>query len=233
MLLLPQESQRKIEEMEHFASPHTELNESWFQAYAIKVISLAEVELGYMKVCQMKRFADHIMVAYHIKISETEIQEGCAVDKEHYGDLETLKVMKVANVVNAAVFVAREYGGWLLGKARFPIIRQVATKALQEMEPETHSLPPQQTRPKGQRTNQQHLNRGSRGRGVRTRGGGRGGGRTNPPCDDGHPPGNGGSPPPQGNDGDPGSQSEGAQEDTDSASEVDDEPDGNTTQTGP
>ena len=151
MLLIPQETQRKLDDIETWDSPHLERMESWFQAFAIKAYTLEAVELGYMKVKQSKRFADHIMVAYRIKVNDTRIQEGCTDDGEYYGDQEMLKVMKIANVVNTAVFVAREYGGHHIGKDRFKIIAEVTTKALQEMEPETYSIPSQQTRPKGQR----------------------------------------------------------------------------------
>ena len=152
MLLISADTQRKIEELQTFESPHVEKNGSWFQAYAIRAESLADVELGYLKVKQIKRFADHVMAAYRIKISDSEIQEGCTPDKEYFGDLEMLNVMKVANVVNTAVFVSREYGGKHLGKQRFTIIRDVTTKALQEMSPDTYSVPSQQTRPKARRS---------------------------------------------------------------------------------
>ena len=63
-------------------------------------------------------------------------------DGEHYGDQEILCLLKMANVVNLAVFVAHEYGGVQLGNARFKIIKEVATKAIQQLEPEVLHLPP-------------------------------------------------------------------------------------------
>ena len=86
-----------------------------------------------MKVHQLKKFADHVMVVYRLKEGDN-IREGCSSDKEHFGDLEILKILKTANLLDIAVFVAREYGGVHLGNAHFKIIHEVATKAIQEMQ---------------------------------------------------------------------------------------------------
>ena len=79
------------------------------------------------------------MVAYRLKEGDN-IREGCSSDKEHFGDLEILKILKTANLLDIAVFVAREYGGVHLGNARFKIICEVATKAIQEMQLPNASL---------------------------------------------------------------------------------------------
>ena len=75
-------------------------------------------------------------MGYRIKSSETVIQ-GCAHNREYYGDREILQTLKKNKVVNLVVFVTREYGGIHLGGTRFDIITDLTNEVLRMMKPET------------------------------------------------------------------------------------------------
>ena len=156
MLLINSETQCSIDEVVTCSSPHIELKSSWFQAYTTKITCLEDIDIAYMKVQQQKQFADHVMAAYRLKTSNTTVQEGGSCDGEHYGNQEILRLLKMANVVNLAVFAAREYGGVQLGNAHFKIIKEVATKAIQQLEPEVLHLPPSPKPPHPRRTWKKH-----------------------------------------------------------------------------
>ena len=105
------------------------------------VNTLDQIDLGYMKIRQVKKYSDHILLAYRLK-NEDGFKQGGSSDKEYYGDQEVLKIIKRKHAVNVAVFIARDYGGVPLGPIRFKIIRALAGEVLEELEPEV--IPPDQ-----------------------------------------------------------------------------------------
>ena len=136
MLSIDPSMQTRMDAFQFVSAGPKELKDSTFQGFAVQISSLDEVDLAYMKVRQMKRYADHIMLAYRIQESES-LKQGCAHDKEYYGDVEILKEIKKANAINIAVFVAHEYGGIPLSQVRFEIIRELAKIAIENAEPST------------------------------------------------------------------------------------------------
>ena len=193
MMSIDPSMQTRMDAFEFASAGPKEIKESSFQGYAVNVSTLDDVELAYMRVRQKKRYADHIMLAYRIQEGES-LKQGCAHDKEYYGDMEILKEIKRANAINIAVFVAREYGGIPLGQVRFEIIRELAKIAIENAEPSTvrgdltdpkRTYSAQRRRPRKPKTNfynQNHTGNNSGGRGGfhnrRGRGGGSRGGQS-------------------------------------------------------
>ena len=77
--------------------------------------SLDDVRVVYTKVKKMDQRADHIMLAYCLKHEDT-LTEGSVSNREHFGDLEVMKVLKFQERVNVVLLVVRIYGGVHLGK---------------------------------------------------------------------------------------------------------------------
>ena len=182
MLSLREETLDKMQELQFSAAGPIDEKDSIFTAYAIHVNSLEDIDLAYMGVRQVKRYADHIVCAYRLKTADG-ITDGGTHDKEYYGDQEILKVIRQKHAVNLAVFVSREYGGVPLGPKRFEIIRNISANAIEDLEPEVIAAEeePTNSRPLPQRARRkqpyrQHFNTRGRGStGPRRGHGGRGG----------------------------------------------------------
>ena len=170
MMSISEATQDQIEKLVFSSGGPLEEKYSLFQAYAIGVDTLDDINFAYMRVRQLKKFADHIVLAYCLKNAEG-FKEGGSNDREYYGDREILKVIKAKHAVNVAIFVAREYGGVPLGARHFEIIRSVATDAINDLDPATISadkepIATQRSAPLPHQTRWKRLNNlGSRGHG--------------------------------------------------------------------
>ena len=69
-----------MEKLQFSTGDPVEEKDSMFQAFAIKVHSLEEIELAYMAVRQLKDYADHILLAYCLKNDEW-FKEGGSSDR--------------------------------------------------------------------------------------------------------------------------------------------------------
>ena len=172
MMAIDSTVQAKIDALTFAMSSPKDFNESTFQGFAVNIQSLEDVQIAYMKVRQIRKFADHIMVAY--RFEDNGLKQGCAHDKEYYGDVEILNAIRKVKATNLAVFVAREYGGIPLGATRFEMIADVAENAISNLGPATLSQEPED-QPFQFRT-QRRSQRRAKGRGGWTQRGGRGGG---------------------------------------------------------
>ena len=136
-----------MEAVEFSTSLPKDKKKSSFQAFGMKITTKADVKIGYMKVRQIKKPADHIMAVYQLKTGDQVVQ-GSASDREHYGDQEIMNALIKASAVNIAIFVSREYGGIPLRGARFELIREVTTEVIDSMQPEQFVLlAPQKAHP--------------------------------------------------------------------------------------
>lgn len=140
MLHVSADTQRQMANLQVSSTLPKEVKKSTFVAYGLQTQDREEIDLAYMKIRQWNRTADHIMAAFRLKLDD-EIIQGCASDREHYGDQEIMSAIKIANAVNVAVFVCREYGGIPLRGLRFEAINEVTTEILRVMDPETW-IPP-------------------------------------------------------------------------------------------
>ena len=93
MMAIDVKVQNSMDALQLVSTEPCDHKESSFQAFALTITSLDQIELGYMRICQMKRFADHIMLAYRLQDGEN-LKHGCAHDKEYYGDMEIMKAIK-------------------------------------------------------------------------------------------------------------------------------------------
>ena len=75
-----------------------------------------------MRICQERKFADHILAEYHLKGENNSIKQGCTSNKQHFGDQEVLQAIKKYWGINVAVFIDREYGGFPLIDMYFEIL---------------------------------------------------------------------------------------------------------------
>ena len=135
MLSLSEEIIERMEKIEFASGGPIDENNSIFQSFATNVETVEDIDLAYMRIRQVKPYADHIILVYRLKNTE-EFKYGGSNDREYYGDQEILKIIKYKHAVNLAVFVTREYGGVPLGPKRFEIIRNIATQAIEDLEPE-------------------------------------------------------------------------------------------------
>ena len=135
MLFMSLELKKKLMEIEVRYSTSRSESYSHFIGAAVLVEAQNEVKLAYMRIKRDQQRADHIMLAYRLKLSDTEIQQGSVSNGEHFGDLEVMRVLEEQHKVNVAVFVARQYGGIPLGKNRFKHIKDVTEEALAKVDP--------------------------------------------------------------------------------------------------
>ena len=132
MIEATREENDKMMRIEFYSSMPKEVKKSSFQAFGVEISSLEEVDVAFMRIHHMKRYADHIMVGYRFR-KEGEIVQGAVNDKEYYGDQEVLTAILKAQAVNVAVFVAREYSGIPLRGLCFDSIKEVSTEVLRLM----------------------------------------------------------------------------------------------------
>ena len=137
MMQLSDQIRTAMQDVHYVTSPLKEANHSTFQAFVTTVFNLEEINIAYMRIRQERRFADHILVAYHLKDANNGIKQGGSSDKEHFADQEVLRGIKKFRAINVAVFVAREYGGFPLGESRFEILREMTQQALSALQPAT------------------------------------------------------------------------------------------------
>ena len=135
MLEIDEELQKHLIALKFAHSGPIDEHNSVFQGFAIGVSCLEDVKFGYLRVKQIRKFADHVVVGYRIKVGD-EVVQGCAHDKEYYGDQKVLRILCRRNAVNVAVYIAREYGGTQLGTQKFEIIRNLTSDAIDELDPE-------------------------------------------------------------------------------------------------
>ena len=135
MVNIPSQTQRSMENLEFARAGPKEERLSMFYAYALNVKSIDDIDIAYMRLRQLQKFADHVLVAYSLLHNDATIKQGCADDKEYYGDQEILRAINSIRAINVAVFVSREYGGVPLGGTRFQIIKELAAQLLQELDP--------------------------------------------------------------------------------------------------
>ena len=181
MLFMSADTRQQLDGLDVKVSIPREEQRSRFTGYCAKVRSLHEIQLVYMKVKMLEQRADHIMMAYRLKDADI-LKEGSVSNGEHFGDLELLKVLQFQERVNAAVFVARVYGGVHLGRLRFRIIKEVAEEALTQQPGEFFCMPKPQRqdnrrgrgRNRGRGTGRGENNSRGGYRGRFFRGGGRG-----------------------------------------------------------
>ena len=145
MMNLDVNTLNEMQALDMYSSMPKVQKKSKFQAFGLSITSLDEVKLAYMKVRQINIKADHVMAAYRLKDGEV-VKQGCAHDREYYGDQEILTALFKAKAVNVAIFVAREYGSIPLGGARFGAIQSVTNEVIRLVSPETME-PPLQRRP--------------------------------------------------------------------------------------
>ena len=130
----------EMRRVEFHSSLPKSVKRSVFQAFGLAVNSLDEINLAYKQIRFLHKAADHIVAGYRIKVGETILQ-GCAHNREYYGDREILQTLKKSKAVNLVVFIVREYGGIHLGGARFDIITDLTNEVLRMMKPETADVP--------------------------------------------------------------------------------------------
>ena len=126
----------EMRRIEFYSSVPKVVKRSTFQAFGIIVNSIDEINLAYKQVRFLNKGADHIVAGYRLKSGET-VTQGCAHNREYYGDREILQTLKKNKAVNLVVFVTREYGGIHLGGMRFDIITDLTNEVLRMMKPET------------------------------------------------------------------------------------------------
>ena len=129
-----------MEQVQFAPSIKKEIQLSNLQAFATKVSTTDDIDLAYMRMRSLHKYADMILLGYRLKNGENIIQ-GCTSNRQHCGDQEVLKALKKYQAINTAVFLVWEYGGIPLGSTRFENIRTPTTQALQELQPETIALP--------------------------------------------------------------------------------------------
>ena len=163
MLNLSDTVLQAMETVQFTSSTQKELQLSKLQAFATKVHSTDDIDLAYMQMHNIHRFADYILLGYRFH-DEGTIKQGCTSNRQHNGEHEILKSMQKYRAINTAVFLIWEYGGIPLGGTRFKNIRSLTTQALRELQPVT--LDPPATPPKEQREPRGRGAGGSGGRGA-------------------------------------------------------------------
>ena len=79
-----------------------------FQAYAVKVSSVAEVQRAYNKVRELHPAATHVVAAYNLRNNKNGYQD----DGEYGAGHRVLRIIQAQNNSNnVAVYIARAYGG--------------------------------------------------------------------------------------------------------------------------
>ena len=121
--------QHKLADIHWVTSQPLKVDDSTFQAFAVRLQHKPTVELTYMKVRQAVPNADHIMVAYC-----TQKDTGSCNDGEYYGDLQILKTIQRKALSNIAIFVTRKKGLLDLGPKHFQAIRSVVEEVIQILE---------------------------------------------------------------------------------------------------
>ena len=104
---------------------------SLFTGYAAKASSLTEVRRAHKKVRLLHPEADHVISAY-----TTSRYEGGNDDGEFGASFKLQKFLDNRGSVNTAVFVARNFGGTLLGPKRFIHIESFVKDALISLQSE-------------------------------------------------------------------------------------------------
>lgn len=134
VLNLPAERKRIIRHLTMLESETAEQDESIFVGYAAQVFSLQEIENYYLHLRMAEPEATHIMCAYRLPGTDFSQTQGFIDDGEHGGGRALMKMLQKMQVFNQAVFVTRHYGGKHLGRARFTLIEQCASEALQKLQ---------------------------------------------------------------------------------------------------
>ena len=152
MINMSRDTYARVMAVKFTSSRVVEKKRSTFQGFAALVATADHIRLAYMRIKKEQISADHIMMGYRLKVNDDIFQ--CSTSNgENFGDQELLKILEEANNVNVALFVARHYGGILLGNDRFKQIREVASEALAEVHAMVYEVPktqrPQPNKNKG------------------------------------------------------------------------------------
>ena len=97
---------------------------SHFQAYSMDVTSIEEVRKAYLLLKKKHFNATHVICAYRLNNFNERSHQERADDGENGGGRCLLNLLIKENCVNTAIFVVRQFGGQLLGTARFQKIEQ-------------------------------------------------------------------------------------------------------------
>lgn len=105
---------------------------SEFISYAVHVATVEQVRIAYRKLRMRYADATHISSAFRMDPPNGPLNQEGSDDGEYGAGRCLLGVLRDNNILNAAVFVIRFYGGKQIGAARFDAIKQLSTVALQK-----------------------------------------------------------------------------------------------------
>lgn len=105
---------------------------SEFISYAMKINSVEDVRIAYRKLRMRYADASHISSAYRLDPTNGPYNQEGLDDGEFGAGRAMIQLMQEKQVLNAAVFMVRFYGGKKIGAQRFDVIKHLATIALQK-----------------------------------------------------------------------------------------------------
>ena len=116
----------------HEGGQHEESN-SEFLCYYMCARDTNEVQAGLAKIKIKHGDATHIITAYRLDNAEGPFNQGYNDDEEDRAGRQILKNLKLKDMSNMAIFIARYYGGKHMGTRRFAIYEMLANKAINSM----------------------------------------------------------------------------------------------------
>lgn len=103
---------------------------SEFISYAVQISKVEDVRMAYRKLRIKYADAAHICSAYRLDPPNGPINQEGNDDGEHGAARNMLNVLQENNILNAAVFIIRFYGGKHIGPGRFSVIKELSKTAL-------------------------------------------------------------------------------------------------------
>lgn len=103
---------------------------SEFISYAVAASNVEDIRMAYRKLRSKYADATHIVSAFRLDPANGPFNQEASDDGEHAAGRCLLKLLQDNQIVNAAVFIIRFYGGKHIGSARFDIFKQLAITAL-------------------------------------------------------------------------------------------------------
>ena len=129
VLTLPQRNQLKL--LSFVESSVKQEKNSKFQAFAISIYGIEQLNNAYLRMrCDHTR-ASHICLGYKYAEDDTSPPlHGAVHDGEYQADVTLLNLVIKGKMNNYAVFVVRRYGGVHIGNRRLTLIQEVAMEAI-------------------------------------------------------------------------------------------------------
>ena len=121
--------QTVLDEIHFVESTEKVEHDSQFQAFALEVEDVEQVQGAYLKLTVALKNATHIAMAFHLDVDGETITGGQS-DGEYQAETKLMDVLFQMNVTNISVFITRWYSGVCLGGLKLSLMQQCAREVL-------------------------------------------------------------------------------------------------------